>query len=308
MKPVLRNTLKRPPISFDHFEWLDADDAELSQAAEHLETAGLTNVAAALLAMPAGRPFFDVVDSAIVAALQFPNLQSTSEKSHLIPATLLIVITVDRVITVHPAEFPSSDRVRDALREGQIGKSVSSATFIGEFLMRVVSTRFQFVDELNVIASRLEKNVFASGHTRDLIQELMALKMTISKVRQIAPPQKEVVVGMSREIQRMKWSDGGVMEDVGHQINHVVILMEGLKDRAEIITEANEAFLNHSLNSTLKLLTIFSVLMITPTLVAGTFGMNVRVPWQEHPYGFVFVSAILGIAILAGVCFLRLRR
>jgi magnesium transporter len=132
--------------------------------------------------------------------------------------------------------------------------------------------------------------------------------MTISKVRQIAPPQKEVVVGMSREIQRMKWSDGGVMEDVGHQINHVVILMEGLKDRAEIVTEANEAFLNHSLNSTLKLLTIFSVLMITPTLVAGAFGMNVRVPWQEHPYGFVFVTAILGIAILAGVFFLRLRR
>jgi magnesium transporter len=248
------------------------------------------------------------VDSAIVAALQFPNLQSTSEKNHLIPATLRIVITVDRVITVHPAEFPSSDRVRDALRKGRIGTSVSSARFIGEFLMRVVGTRFQFIDELNVIASRLEKDVFAGGHTRDLIQELMALKMTISKARQIAPPQKEVVAGMSREIQRMKWSDGGVMEDVGHQINHVVILLEGLKDRAEIVTEANEAFLNHSLNSTLKLLTIFSVLMITPTLVAGAFGMNVRVPWQEHSYGFVFVSAILGIVTLAGVFFLKFRR
>jgi Mg2+ and Co2+ transporter CorA len=43
-------------------------------------------------------------------------------------------------------------------------------------------------------------------------------------------------------------------------------------------------------------------------LVAGAFGMNVRVPWQEHPYGFVFVSAILGIVVLAGVFFLKFRR
>jgi magnesium transporter len=300
--------MNNSPISFEHFEWLEADDTELSQIAEYLRAEGMPEVAQALLVMPTGRPFFDAIDAVIVAAFQFPAIASKSEKNHLVPATLLIILTGDRVITLHPVEFPSADHVRMALQEGRIERSISSSEFVGKFLKRVVKTRFQFVDELSVIADKLESRVFDSDDKRDLIEELMSLKMTISKARQIAPPQREVVAGIAREIIRMKWEDDGTLDDVVHQINHVIILLDGLKERAEIVTEANEAFLNHSLNTTLKLLTIFSVAMITPTLIAGLFGMNVSVPWQDNNLGFLFVCSLIGAITIGGICFLKFRR
>lgn len=293
---------------FENFEWLDANDAELPQCAEYLKEQGMPGVAELLLSMPRGRPFFDAIDSAVVAVFQFPDLTPEAKRNHLIPATLWIILTADRVVTLHPPSFSSVDRVRLALEEGRIDRAVSSSQFVGEFLMRVVKTRFQFVDGLSVMADKLEGEVFSSTNKRDLIEELMGLKLTISKARQIAPPQREVIAGIARNLPRMKWDDGGVLDDVIHQINQVIILLEGLKERAEIVTEANEAFVNHSLNSTLKLLTIFSVAMITPTLIAGIFGMNVSVPWQAHEFGFVFVTAILGLAMIGGILFLRIRR
>lgn len=300
--------MNHSPISFEHFEWLDADDTELSQMADYLHAKGMPEVAHALLVMPTERPFFDTADSAILAAFQFPVMASESENNHLVPATLRVVLTADRVVTLHPVGFPSADRLRMALKEGQIDRSSSSSKFVGELLMRVVKTRFQFVDELSFTADKLESGVFDSADKRDLIEELMNLKMTISKARQIAPSQREVVAGISREILRMKWDDDGTLNEVAHQISHVMILLDGLKERAEIVTEANEAFLNHSLNATLKLLTIFSVAMITPTLVAGLFGMNVSVPWQDHDLGFLFVCSIIGTVMVGGICYLKFRR
>jgi magnesium transporter len=300
--------MNHTPISFEHFEWLDVEDTNLSQTADYLKAKGMPEIADTLLGMPTGRPFFDAMDSAIVAALQFPNLRSNQDKNHLVSATLRLIVTADRVITVRPPGFESVDRVRMALQEERIDKAISPSNFLGEILLQVVSTRFQFVDELSLIANKLEIRVFSSSNKRDMIEDLMDLKVTISKARQIAPPQREVIAGISREFLRMNWDDEGVMNDVGHQVDHVIILLEGLKERTEIITEANEAFLNHSLNATLKVLTIFSVLMITPTLVAGIFGMNVSVPWQDHNYGFLFVCAILGTLTIVGVLFLRFRR
>ena len=300
--------MSKTQISFDHFEWFDADDSELSQTADYLRAAGMSEVAESLAGMPTDRPFFDTMDSAVVAVLQFPNMDSESQKIHMIPATLRIILTADRVVTVHPENFPSAERLCAALKEGRIAKSVSASKFVGEYLWRVVSTRFQFIDELTGVVNELEQGVFDSADQRDLIGDLMDLKLTVSKARRIAPPQKEVVEDIAREVSRREWDDDGLLEDVGHRIQHVVTLLGGLKERAEIVTEANEAFLNHALNATLKLLTIFSVLMITPTLIAGVFGMNVRVPWQENGHGFLFVCLILGSLTLGGVVFLKLRR
>ena len=295
-------------ISFDQFEWFDFTDDEVSKASEYLKDSGMLEVAEALPEMPTQRPFFDLIDSTIVAVLQFPSFGSESNKSQMVQTTLRIILTHDRVVTIHSPVFPSAERVRTAVKSERIDKSISSSKFVGELLWRVVSMRFQFIDELTGIANELERGVFDCANKRDLIGDLMELKMTLSKARLIALPQKGVVEQIAREVRRRNFDDEGLLTNVELRIQHIITLLDGLKERSDIVTEANEAFLTHSLNATLKLLTIFSVLMITPTLIAGVFGMNVRVPWQENQSGFLIVSLILGTVTLGSLAFLKLRR
>lgn len=61
-----------------------------------------------------------------------------------------------------------------------------------------------FIDELSHTASKLEGRVFDKKDKRDLIEDLMALKMVISGARRIAPPQQEVVKEIAKEIRQKK--------------------------------------------------------------------------------------------------------
>ncbi len=296
----------KTPIHFDHFEWLDSDDSDLSQVTDYLKNQNMDEVATLLQANPSSRPSFAIVGSAIVATFQFPNL--TTQSHDLIPATLKLILTEKCVITIHPIDFQTAKLVQQNVGNGKIPKTISPSNFVGQLLKQAVDLRFTFIDGLSSKADLLESRVFDPADSTDLIKDLMGLKMTISRALQIAPPQRAVVSGMCREIKRLNGMSYGDLKEVIHQIEHIVILLNGLKDRADIITESNEAFVNHSLNSTLKILTIFSVITIPPTLIVGLFGINVGVPWEGQRLGFLWVCLILLGITTFGVWFLKSRK
>ena len=52
----------------------------------------------------------------------------------------------------------------------------------------------------------------------------------------------------------------------------------------------------------MKFLTVVSVIIAVPTVVSSFWGMNVPVPFQDNPYGFLVVSIIsVIITVLAGL-------
>ena len=67
--------------------------------------------------------------------------------------------------------------------------------------------------------------------------------------------------------------------------------------------------LNNNLNDTMKLLTVFSILLTVPDIVTGFFGMNVQIPFTEHSHGWgIVLGIILGIWILVSVILSRLMK
>lgn len=63
-----------------------------------------------------------------------------------------------------------------------------------------------------------------------------------------------------------------------------------------------ETIISNNLNMVMKFLTVVSVIIAVPTVVSSFWGMNVPVPFQENPYGFLIVFIIsLIITIMAGL-------
>ena len=65
------------------------------------------------------------------------------------------------------------------------------------------------------------------------------------------------------------------------------------------VRSATEAILANNLNTTIKTLTVLTILLTIPTIVASLFGMNVPLPLSDTPHAF---WAVVGI-ILASVGF-----
>ena len=91
------------------------------------------------------------------------------------------------------------------------------------------------------------------------------------------------------------------LEDVEIEADQLVA-MANLSD--QILGQVSETYnnlLNNNLNDTMRLLTIWSLLLTVPTIVTGFFGMIVLLPFKDSPFGWliiIFISMFLSIGLL----------
>lgn len=84
-------------------------------------------------------------------------------------------------------------------------------------------------------------------------------------------------------------ADVDLLEDTIIESNQA---KETCKIYREILTTKMDVYasiINNNVNSVMKLLAIITIIVTIPTLMASIYGMNVQLPLQESPYGFIFV-------------------
>ena len=95
--------------------------------------------------------------------------------------------------------------------------------------------------------------------------------------------------------------DRELMEDLLIANNQLVESAQSILKTIQNIRSATEATLTQNLNYTIRILTATTVILTIPTLVSSLFGMNVKVPLQDHPYAFwlilVLIIACVGLTI-----------
>ena len=68
---------------------------------------------------------------------------------------------------------------------------------------------------------------------------------------------------------------------------------------------AHSSIISNNLNITIRFLTSVTIILSLPILVASLYGMNVPLPFQEHPHAFWIVMLIAGLFSMVGVLFFR---
>ena len=94
--------------------------------------------------------------------------------------------------------------------------------------------------------------------------------------------------------------DVEVSKQYKHLIEHIKTIWENLenyKEIVEILNSTNESMLNDRISNIMKMLTVFSVIILPLTLMSGIFGMNVtEMPIVNSHYGFWIILSIMGLS------------
>lgn len=102
-------------------------------------------------------------------------------------------------------------------------------------------------------------------------------------------------------------------ENEKEELEDVVIEADQLEAMANLsnqiigqISDTYNNLLNNNLNDTMRLLTIWSLLLTVPTIVTGFFGMNVLLPFKDSQFGWLFILLIsVGLSIILLFTILR---
>lgn len=95
-------------------------------------------------------------------------------------------------------------------------------------------------------------------------------------------------------------NDRDIMEDLSIEVEQVMVRCKSLLRNITNSRDSYRAVMETRLNETIRLLTVITVALTIPTMVAGLYGMNVPLPGQSNPYVFwdiVIITAVVAISL-----------
>lgn len=87
------------------------------------------------------------------------------------------------------------------------------------------------------------------------------------------------------------------IDDSLDKIKKLVNRLDNFRETMKLLTETNEMLMARSTNQNVRRLTLFNVLLLCPTLVAGFFGMNVHFGWFTALSDNAAMSPLLTIIV-----------
>lgn len=102
--------------------------------------------------------------------------------------------------------------------------------------------------------------------------------------------------------------DHGLLEDALVEIHQVIEMASISENVLSQMMDAFASIISNNLNVVMKVMTASAMVLVFPTMVASFYGMNVRLPLQDHPYAFAFVILIaVVISVVVAAVFVRKR-
>lgn len=95
---------------------------------------------------------------------------------------------------------------------------------------------------------------------------------------------------------QLREDDRDLVEDLSIDLEQLISRCKSLLRSITNTRDSYRAVIDTRLNETVRILTVITLALTIPTMVAGLFGMNVDVPGDEWPYTF---WVIIGISIVS---------
>ncbi len=248
------------------------------------------------------RPKIDEYPEYLFIVLHIPV--KNSRKKMIDVSELNIFVGQNFVITLHE-DNPTIKRVFQNCKRSKKIKTEYFDKGPGYFLYMIIDDLFEsafpLLDESGKQLNELEKEVFDPSYSRDRLKDILWLKKDIINFRRIIMPQRAIVAQLEHKNKKFLPENLDLyFDDIVDKIEKIWNNLENLQELAASLHETNESIISHNTNNVIKLLTIFSVIMLPLTFITGFYGMNVMgLPLAQSPLATPLIAGgILGIAAL----------
>jgi magnesium transporter len=256
------------------------------------------------------RPKVDDYPAYLFTVLHFPAYDKTVQR--LNAAELDIFLGPDYLVTLPNVELLPVTRLFRRCWEDEALRSELFSKGSGRLLYEVLDDLFDYcfpiLDKIGHKLDSIEDDMF-EGRSEEVVRDISNVKQEIISYRKIIKPERTTLRLLERNTERfLPEALELYFDDIVDATERIWDLLDNYKEVVEALEATNESVISHKQNDVLRILTVFSVILLPLTLLTGIFGMNVAFPgFGTHDAWWAIVGA-MATALLAMLGFFRWKR
>ena len=214
------------------------------------------------------------------------------ERARLDAAELNVFIGHDYIVTLPNVPLKPLGRLFAQLEDNQERReeyfSKGSGYLLYEILSELFDYCFPILDKIGFKLDRMREAIFTERRSEDVVRDISDVKHEIVVLPQ-GHQARALDAAPARARTRYLPEDLEVyFDDIVDKAERIWDQLDNYKEVVEALEQTNESVIAHKQNDILRLLTIFSVILLPLTLITGIFGMNFGTSRSRSNYhGFV---------------------
>jgi magnesium transporter len=195
----------------------------------------------------------------------------------------------------------------EAFREQLFSKG--SGRLLYEVLDDLFDYCFPILDKIGHKLGAIEDDVFEENASQEVVRDISDVKQEIISYRKIIRPERSTLRLLERNVERFLPEELELyFDDIVDAAERIWDQLDNYKEVIEALEDSNESVIAHRQNDVLRILTVFSVVLLPLTLITGFFGMNVHFPGFDTAWAFWAIFAVMVASLTALLSFFRWKR
>ena len=251
-------------------------------------------------------PKLDAYQNYLFIILQFPHWQG--ETNMIVAQELAIFLGDNYLITIQQNKSKELKNFFYRCLNNRKVKADWMSGSSGYLLYRLIEELFEntrpILNNIGKQISTVESAIFAGEQDTGIIKRLGGHRRNILLFRRILEPQRYLVSTLSHT--RKSFLDEHMslyFDNVHDSLNNMWAIVETFKETVDGLHVTVESLINRRINKLITVLTAFSVSLLPLNLLAGIYGMNIALPFQNQPnviwIMFVVLTSLIILLIYA---------
>jgi magnesium transporter len=304
-------TERRPlELSARGLAWLHLDRPSEAVATELADRFGWHALDVEDVLSKRQRPKIDEYPEYLFAVLHFPVYDKAIQR--LNAAELDLFLGPDYLVTLPNVELLPVTRLFHRCEEDAALREDLFAQGSGRLLYEVLDDLFDYcfpiLDKIGHKLDSVEDDMF-ERRAEDVVRDLSDVKQEIISYRKIIKPERSSLRSLERRVERFLPEELDLyFDDIVDAAERIWDLLDNYKEVVEGLESTNESVISHRQNDVLRVLTVFSAVLLPLTLLASVFGMNVAFPGHGTAAAFWVIVAAMVVALGGLLGFFRWKR
>ncbi len=265
------------------------------------------------------RPRIEAYDDQVLVLISMPDLSPDPSQITYTAIPLGIVITEQVIITV---ALKKSMLIEQFIKTKSAPVTQKRTRFVLQLLYGNARLFLSCLKEIDKKSTLIEQHLHKSSKNEELINLLNLEKSLVyfttalrsnegvfekllrTYLKKIHDEESQVTVKVLKKYEE----DEDLLEDVITENKQAIDMADIYANILGGTMDAFASIISNNLNIVMKFLAILTLVMAVPTIVTSFYGMNVALPYQNHPYAYVGVILLSVVVMIIGVLIIGRKR